>query len=358
LNLFSDTVFCFTPSGDVKNLPNGSTPIDFAYSIHSAVGNKMVGAKVNGKLVPIDYTIQNGDRIEVLTSQNSRGPSRDWLNVVKSTQAKNKINQWFRNEFKEENIIKGKELMMASAKSKGINYADINRPEYQERIQRKYGFHCWEDCLAAIGHGGLKEGQIVNRMYEAYRKDHPILATDEEILAAHAKDENAVTLPKEKQEGGKYRSGIIVKGLYDVSVRFSKCCSPVPGDEIVGFVTRGRGVSIHRTDCINILNLPDIERVRLIDAEWQPDAVKDHSNEIYQTELYIYGNNRTGLLVDVSKIFTERDIDIISIHSKTSKQGIATIVVDFGTSNKDELRGLIEKLRQIDSVIDVKRTTG
>lgn len=355
LNLFSDTVFCFTPSGDVKNLPNGSTPIDFAYSIHSAVGNKMVGAKVNGKLVPIDYVIQNGDRINILTSQNSRGPSRDWLNVVRSTQAKNKINQWFRNEFKEENIIKGKELMLASAKAKAIPFADINKPEYQEKIIRKYGFHSWDDCLAAVGHGGLKEGQIVNRMYEEYKKDHPIVVTDEEILADHAEADNT---PKDKNAPHKSKSGITVKGLYDVSVRFSKCCSPVPGDEIVGFVTRGRGVSIHRTDCVNMLNLPDMERVRLIEAEWQADAMEQKTGELYQTEVHIYGNNRTGLLVDISKIFTERDIDINSIHSKTSKQGIATIVVNFGTKSKEDLRGLIEKLKQIESVIDVERTTG
>lgn len=355
LNLFSDMVFCFTPSGDVKNLPNGSTPIDFAYSIHSAVGNRMVGAKVNGKLVPIDYVIQNGDRIDILTSQNSRGPSRDWLNIVKSTQAKNKINQWFRNEFKEENIIKGKELMMASAKAKSIPFSEINRSEYQGKIIRKYGFHSWDDCLAAVGHGGLKEGQIVNRMYEEYKKDHPIMITDEDILSDLAENENQ---PKEKVSRHKSRSGITVKGLYDVSVRFSKCCSPVPGDEIVGFVTRGRGVSIHRTDCVNILNLPDMERVRLIEAEWQTEAIEQRTGEIYQTEVHIFGNNRTGLLVDISKIFTERDIDINSIHSKTSKQGVATIVVNFGTKSKTELKGLIEKLRQVESVIDVERTTG
>ena len=182
LDLFSDTVFCFTPSGDVKNLPNGSTPIDFAYSIHSAVGNKMVGAKVNGKLVPIDYVIQNGDRIEVITSQNSKGPSRDWLSIVKSTQAKNKINQWFRSELKEENILHGKELINNYAKAKGINFGEINKPEYQGKIIRKYGFHDWNSCLATVGHGGLKESQIVNRMYDEYRKDHPITLTDQEVL--------------------------------------------------------------------------------------------------------------------------------------------------------------------------------
>lgn len=353
LNLFSDTVFCFTPRGDVKNLPNGSTPIDFAYCIHSAVGNRMVGAKVNGRLVPIDYQIQNGDRIEIITSQNSRGPSRDWLNLVKSTQAKTKINQWFRNEFKEENIVRGKELLQQSAKAKGIEFSDINRPEYQEKVMRKYGFRNWEDCLAAVGHGGLKEGQIIGRMYDAFRKDHPILVTDEQIL--EQKQDVAV---KERPQGGKSKSGIRVKGLYDVAVRFSKCCSPVPGDEIIGFITRGRGVSIHRTDCINIMNLPELEKARLIEAEWEPDALNLPKDNLYRTEIHIYGNNRTGLLVDITRIFTERDIDISSINSKTSRQGVATISIIFGIRSKEELQGLVEKIRQVESVMDVERITG
>lgn len=351
LDLFSDTVFCFTPTGDVKNLPKGSTPIDFAYSIHSAVGNKMVGAKVNGKLVPIDYEVQNGDRIEVVTSQNSKGPSRDWLNIVKSTQAKNKINQWFRSELKEENITHGKELLIASCKAKGINFPDINKPEYQEKILRKYGFHDWNSCLATIGHGGLKEGQIVNRMYEEYKRDHLARITDEEVLETIAEN-------KEKAQVKHSKSGIIVKGLYDVAVHFSKCCSPVPGDEIVGFVTRGRGVSIHRTDCINVMNLSDMERERLIDAEWQHDDASNGGNGLYRAEVKIYGNNRTGLLVDITKVFTEKGIDINAIHSKTSKQDIATIDVFFSTKGREELTSVIEKLRQIESVIDIERTTG
>ena len=350
LDLFSDTVFCFTPTGDVKNLPNGSTPVDFAYSIHSAVGNKMIGAKVNGKLVPIDYVIQNGDRIEILTSQNSKGPSRDWLNIVKSTQAKNKINQWFRSELKEENIVRGKELLASCCKSKGINLSDINRPEYQDKIMRKYGFHDWNSCLATVGHGGLKEGQIVNRMYEEYKKDHLARITDEEVL-------ETISENKEKVPEKKSKSGIIVKGLYDVAVHFSKCCSPVPGDEIVGFVTRGRGVSIHRTDCINIINLSDMERERLIDAEWQHDEESGNSG-LYLAEIKVFCNNRTGLLVDITRAFTEREIDINAIHSKTSKQGIATIDISFNTKGKAELTSVIDKLRQIDSIIDIERTTG
>lgn len=351
LNLFSDTVFCFTPSGDVKNLPTGSTPVDFAYSIHSAVGNKMIGAKVNGKLVPINYEIQNGDRIEIITSQNSKGPSRDWLNIVKSTQAKNKINQWFRSELKEENIVKGKELIAQYCKAKSINLTDINKPEYQSKVMRKYGFHDWDSALATLGHGGLKEGQVVNKMLEEYRKDHPIQLTDEDVL------NNVSSENKDKAVPQKSKSGIIVKGLYDVAVHFSKCCSPVPGDEIVGFVTRGRGVSIHRTDCINIMNLSELEKVRLIDAEWQQGA-EQGDNGLYLAEIKIFGNNRTGLLVDITRIFTEREIDISSINSKTSKQGVATISISFNTKGKEELSSLIEKIRQVESVIDIERTTG
>ena len=346
LDLFSDTVFCFTPSGDVKNLPTGSTPIDFAYSIHSAVGNKMIGAKVNGKLVTIDYRIQNGDRIEIITSQNSHGPSRDWLNIVKSTQAKNKINQWFRSEFKEENIAKGKELIAQYCKMKGIELADINKPEYQSKILRKYGFHDWDSALASVGHGGLKEGQVVNKMLEEYKKDHVVPVTDKDVLENVQESTAKMIQPKSK-------SGIVVKGLYDVAVHFSKCCSPVPGDEIVGFVTRGRGVSIHRTDCINIMNLSDIDRARLINAEWQHGA-NEGSNGLYLAEI----NNRTGLLVDITRIFTERGIDINAINSKTSKQGIATIALSFSTKGKTELLSLIDKIRQVEGVIDIERTTG
>ena len=351
LDLFSDTVFCFTPSGDVKNLPTGSTPIDFAYAIHSAVGNKMIGAKVNGKLVTIDYVIQNGDRIEIITSQNSHGPSRDWLNIVKSTQAKNKINQWFRSQFKEENIAKGKELISQYCKMKSIELSDINKPEYQNKILRKYGFHDWDSALATVGHGGLKESQVVNRMLEEYKKDHVVPITDSDVLE-NIQDANiSKTIPQ------KSKSGIVVKGLYDVAVHFSKCCSPVPGDEIVGFVTRGRGVSIHRTDCINIINLSDMDRARLIDAEWQQGA-SEGSNGLYLAEIKIFGNNRTGLLVDITKIFTERGIDINAINSKTSKQGVATISVSFNTKGKMELQSLVDKIRQVESVIDIERTTG
>ena len=351
LDLFSDSVYCFTPTGDVKNLPAGSTPIDFAYAIHSAVGNKMIGARVNGKLVTIDYEIKNGDRIEILTSQNSKGPSRDWLNVVKSTQAKSKINQWFKNELKEDNIVKGKELLLAYCKAKVIDTVQIMKPPYMEYVMQKYGFRDWDSVLAAVGHGGLKEGQILNKMQELYDKEHKKELTDEEVLAGVAENAQAKLIKPKSQ------SGIVVKGIDDVAVRFSKCCSPVPGDEIVGFVTRGRGVSIHRTDCVNVINLSEIDRGRLIDAEWQVSAA-ENTGEKYLAEIKIFANNRNGLLADISKALTEKNIDILSMNTRTSKQGIATMATSFEISSRDELQRIIDKIRMIDSVIDIERTTG
>ena len=349
LDLFADSVYCFTPQGDVKTLPSGSTPVDFAYSVHSAVGNKMVGARVNGKLVPIEYEIKNGDRIEIITSQNSQGPSRDWLKLVKSTQAKNKINQWFKKELKEDNILKGKEMLAQYARAKGFKIANYTKTQYLEAVLRKYGFRDWDSVLAAIGHGGLKEGQVFNKLVEAYDKENKKNLTDEQVLEAASETQEKLHIAKSK-------SGIVVKGIHDVAVRFSKCCNPIPGDEIVGFVTRGRGITIHRTDCVNVLTMSETDRTRLIEAEWQQPDTKE--KEKYTAEIQVYANNRTGLLVDLSKIFTERKIDLRSINSRTSKQEKATISMSFEIGSKEELRSLIEKIRQVESVIDVERTTG
>ena len=349
LDLFADSVYCFTPQGDVKTLPSGSTPVDFAYSVHSAVGNKMVGARVNGKLVPIEYEIKNGDRIGIITSQNSQGPSRDWLKLVKSTQAKNKINQWFKKELKEDNILKGKEMLAQYARAKGFKITNYTKTQYLEAVLRKYGFRDWDSVLAAIGHGGLKEGQVFNKLVEAYDKENKKNLTDEQVLEAASETQEKLHIAKSK-------SGIVVKGIHDVAVRFSKCCNPIPGDEIVGFVTRGRGITIHRTDCVNVLNMSETDRTRLIEAEWQQPDTKE--KEKYMAEIQVYANNRTGLLVDLSKIFTERKIDLRSINSRTSKQEKATISMSFEIGSKEELRSLIEKIRQVESVIDVERTTG
>ena len=350
LDLFAEDVYCFTPNGDVKNLPNGSTPVDFAYSIHSAVGNKMVGARVNGKLVNIDYKIQNGDRIEVLTSQNSKGPSRDWLNIVKSTQARNKINQWFKKELKEENIIRGKELLAAYCKAKSLVLSDLTKPKYMQVVQAKYGFREWEGILATVGHGGLKEGQVINRLVEEYEKDHKEVITDETII------ERVKEATKKKAHVTKSKSGIVVKGIDDMAVRFSRCCNPVPGDEIVGFVTRGRGMSIHRTDCVNILNLSEAERIRLIDAEWEASMTESRGE--YLSGIKIYSDNRPGLLMAVSKVFTEGNININSINTHTSKQGVVTLELSFAVSGRDELNHTLEKLRQVPGVIDIERAAG
>ena len=348
LNMFSGNVYCFTPEGDLKNLPNGSTPIDFAYSIHSAVGNKMIGAKVNGEMVNIDYEIKNGDRIEIITSNNSSGPSRDWLKIVKSTQAKNKINQWFRSQNKEENIERGNNLIKVYCKAKSIDYDEIMKPEYMDIVRSKYGFKEWDAVLATVGHGGLKEGQIVNRLLDQYKKDHDQPITDQQVVDMIDKNATGQGLISSS------KSGVVVEGMDDVAVRFSKCCTPVPGDEIIGFVTRGRGVSLHRTDCVNMINLPEIEKDRLIEASWAEDQ-SQHEGK-YNTEIVIYAHNRVGILSDLSKIFTENDIDVLSINSRTSKNDIATITMAFQINSTEELNNIISKIRMIDSIIDIERT--
>ena len=350
LDLFSDSVYCFTPTGEVKHLPAGSNTIDFAYSIHSAVGNRMVGAKVNGKLVSLDYVINNGDVVQIITSNNATGPSRDWLTMAKSTLAKNKINQWFKNEFKEENIVKGKELLLAYCKAKGIQLSDLTKPAYTEFVMRKYGFHSWDALLAAVGHGGLKEGQIINKMWELYEKDHKKTPTDEEVL-------ETVAETAEKKVFRKPKGGIVVEGVDDVAVRFGKCCSPIPGDDILGFVTRGRGVSIHRVDCVNVINLPEEDKARLIEAQWQQGGDASNANAKYLAEIIIYAYNRNGLLADVAKALTEKDIDIVSLSTKTSKKGISSMQTSFEIASKDELDRIIAKIMTVESVVDVERTS-
>ncbi len=347
LDLFTEQVYCFTPAGDVKNLPSGSTPIDFAYSIHTAVGNKMVGARINGRQVPIDTKLSNGDRIEIITSQNSTGPSRDWLNIVKSTQAKTKINQWFKHQFKEENISRGKELILNYCKSKGIDYSMYSKPEYMEKVIKKYNFTDWDSTMAAVGHGGIKEGQVVNKLIEEYNKANSNIPDDKQIL-----EEFSVKKP---HGASRSQGGIVVKGADDVAVRFSKCCSPVPGDEIVGFITRGRGISIHRTDCVNVLCMSEADRNRIIDAEWQTDAVESNT---YMTEINIYADDRNGILFDITKILSEMNINVNSINSRTSKQGKATITLSFAIKSVEQLNTIIAKIRNVESIIDIERTAG
>ncbi len=345
LDLFQDQVYCFTPGGDVKTLPSGATPIDFAYLVHTAVGNKMVGARVNGRQVPIETVLKSGDRVEIITSQNSKGPSMDWLNVVKSTQAKTKINQWFRQEHRADNIVKGKNAIESYCKAKGINYQELAKPELMDKVLKRYNFPDWESLLASVGHGGIKEGQAVNRLLEEEAKIKEANKTDEDVLSEFSKTGRRESLPK---------GGITVKGVDDVAVRFSRCCTPVPGDEIVGFITRGRGVSIHRTDCINVLCMEEADRARLIDAEWAPE---DGQNE-YTTEINIYAMNQQGMVFEVSKVFNEAKIEIRGMNVRISKQGKATMNVQFGIKSVEQLNHIIAKIRNIDGIIDIERTTG
>ncbi len=346
LDVFQDQVYVFTPAGDVKSLPKGSTPIDFAYLIHTAVGNTMVGARINGSMVPIETALRSGDRVEIITSANSRGPSLDWLKVVKSTQAKTKINQWFRQEHKADNIQRGKAAIDAYCKSKNIVTADLLVPELTAPTLKKYNFPDWDSLMAAVGHGGIKEGQIVNRLLEEQRRLTDANKTDEDVVSEVRRGKRVFEIPK---------GGIKVHGIHDVAVRFPKCCSPVPGDEIVGYVTRGRGVSIHRTDCVNVLNMDETDRTRLIDAEW---AGGESPETEYITEINIYATGRKGIVFEISKIFNEAEISITGMNVRTSKQGKVTISMQFGVHSTEQLAWLTSKIRNVEGIIDIERTTG
>lgn len=346
LDLFKSKIYCFTPEGDVITLPQGSTPIDFAYMIHSAVGNRMVGAKANGVLVPIDYNIKNGDQISIITSGNSNGPSRDWLNIAKSPQARSKIQHWFKKERREENIVIGKELIEKYAKSHRINLSALLKEEFLKPCYKKYTSESLDDIYAMIGHGGLREGQFLSKLQDEYAKVNKEKETDESILESL---ENA----KEKEKNRKDNSsGATINGVSGLSVHYAKCCGPVPGDEIIGYITRGRGITIHRTDCQNIISLPDIEKSRLINISWDNELGEKKS---FRAELNIYCKNRKGLIVDVSRLFTENNIDIYSLESRNSKDDTFTINVSFDVESKEELTNMIGRIRNINNVIDIVR---
>lgn len=353
LNIFTTQVYAFTPQGDVIQLSKDSTPIDFAYMIHSAVGNKMVGARVNNKIVPLDYKVQNGDIIEIITSQNSKGPNRDWLAIVKTAQARTKIKQWFKKEEKEENIIRGREMILADMKKKGFQPQDLLRPEWQEIVLVKYDFKNWDALLAAVGYGGLKEGQVVNRLKDEYLKEKRKTQTAEDALKDFEK-----TIDQKPVKKHKSKSGIVVEGIGDVAVRFSKCCSPVPGDEIVGFVTRGRGVTIHRTDCINVINLTNDERARLINAEWDTSFARGDSNTSYLAEVRVTANDRVGLILEISRMLADDDISVKGLNVRTTKdlQAIFNITMEIRT--KEQLERVVNHLKHLKDIIDVERVSG
>lgn len=350
LDIYTDQVYVFTPKGELKTLPTGSTPIDFAYSIHSGVGDHMIGAKVNGKIVTFDYVIKNGDRIEILTAQNAKGPSRDWLNIVKSTQARTKINQWFRKQYKDEDIIKGKELLEIAAKQRGYNLSYLTDHAVVETIYRRYGMKSWDTVCASIGYGSMKERQVIQKLIDETLKVKKELPPPQTVATNHT-DEGQNT-PRNKR----HSSGIIVKGVGDIAVRFSKCCGPLPGDEIIGYITRGRGVSIHRKDCVNIINMPQDEKERLIEATWldekQPAAIK----RTYVTEIQITCLDRMGIIVDVSKILTDMKLPVKSFNAKTTKSN-AVFNVKIEISDIYQLEELTRKILQVRDVLEIIRVS-
>ncbi len=356
LDAFSENVFCFSPSGEVISLAEGSTPVDFAYAIHSAVGNTMVGARVNGRIVNFDYVIKNGDRVEIVTSQNSRGPSRDWLKFVKTSQAKSKINQWYKKINKEENIVRGKELLEKEAKRKGYNITDLLTPKAMEAVQIRYSFKDWDSVCAAVGHGGLKEGQVINKLHEEYQAELKRNKTAQELLkeqeeAIKAKIEADSAAPQIQKKRSK--SGIYVHGVGDIEVRFSKCCSPVPGDEIVGFVTRGRGVSIHRTDCINIINLTEEERARLLEAEWTIDRAD--SGGRFKADIRIFAEDRDGLTLDILKVVIDEGLSVLNVNGRSLKNGTAVVDLSLKISGVEQLEILCKKIMNISRIDNIER---
>ncbi|MBE0069379.1 RelA/SpoT family protein [Thermoanaerobacterium thermosaccharolyticum] len=337
IDLFTDEVYVFTPKGDVISLPAGSTPIDFAYSIHTEIGHRLNGAKVNGKIVPIDYELKNGDIVEILTTTNSdRGPSRDWLQIVKSSQAKNKIRQWFKKEKREENIERGEEIFYRELKRHGIQQSQL-KGDIMESVLRKLNMHSEEDLFAAIGFGGLALNQIIPRIKEELKQ----------IESEDKKQSTPIVEIKKKPKIG--GMGVIVKGEDNVMVRFSKCCSPVPGDEIVGYVTKGRGVSIHRKDCPNIKDYV-YDKNRIIEVEWDQGK-----NIAYQADIQIMANDRYGLLTDVTSILADIKISVRAVNARTTKDNVAIINLTLEITSREQLEKIMNKLKALDGVTDVYR---
>ncbi len=343
VDLFMDEVYVFTPKGDVVDLPVDSTPIDFAYKIHSQIGNKCVGAKINGRIVTLDYKLNNGDIVEIITSANSNGPSRDWLKIVRSSQAKNKIKQWFKKEKREENIQKGKESIEKEIRRQGFIASQLLKQEWLEIAYKKYSLHSIDDLFASVGYGGLTTNQIVSKLKEEYRKSQKI---DEKTIEEELENKTQKAEHKKKQS----TTGIKVKGIDNVMIRFSKCCNPVPGDEIIGYITKGRGVSVHRKDCTNVSDL-FTEPERLIDVEWNT-----RTKVSYNADVELRAHDRKGLLAEITSIVDDSKININSFHSRTSKDRMAIINFVLEITDIEQLNKLIRNFRKIEGVIDVFRS--
>ena len=339
--LFEDEVYVFTKNGDIKVLPKDSTPIDFAYSIHTEVGNTMTGCKINSKIMPIVTKLNNGDIVDIITSENAKGPSRDWLKYVQSTRAKNKIQQWFKKANREENIEKGKDILSKEIKRLGLTESELYKQEYINAVLERYKYPNITEMQAAVGFGAISAGKIISKLLDEYSKDHKEEELEKRIQELSEKKET------KKKESSK--SGVIVKGIDNCLVKFAKCCNPVPGDEIIGYITKGRGVSIHRKDCINIDELL-LEEDRIIEVSWV--------NEIktsYNVNVEIYSNDRSGLLADIVKEFGNQKINMMDVRSKVTKEKTVLTEIVAEIENLDSLNKLFRALKKIDSVYEVKR---
>ena len=336
--LFEDEVYVFTPKGEIKTLPKGSTPIDFAYMIHAEIGNRMTGCKVNSKMMPIITKLNNGDIVEIITSDNSKGPSRDWLKFVQSTQAKTKIQQWFKKHERQENIEKGKVLIEREVKRIGMHFDELFVEKYYAPALQKFTFKTLDDMYSAVGFGSIGASKIITRTLEEYRKFNKEQDVEEKI-------EELQTRRRAKSSN----TGIIVKGIDNCLVKISKCCNPVPGDEIVGYITRGRGVTVHRKDCKNVKDLIK-EEGRIIDVIW--DGQKESS---YNVDITVFANDRDGLLADVIKVISSSDAQLIAVSAKANREKIAIIEITVEVKNINDLNKTLRELGKIDSVYDVKR---
>ena len=338
--LFEDEVYVFTPKGAIKILPRNATPIDFAYSIHEEIGNHMTGCKINSKMMPIITPLQSGDIIEIITSDNSKGPSRDWLKFVKSTKAKNKINGWFKKAEKSQNIEKGKDLIEKEIKRIGMSHADLFKQEYIDAMLARYKYKNLEDMYAAVGFGANSAVKVIAKMLQEYRKEHQ----EEDI------EEKMEELRKQKERKQKpSSSGVVVEGIDNCLVKLSKCCNPLPGDEIIGYITKGRGVSVHRKDCVNVKDLLTEEN-RIIDVQWYEEA-----KENYNVTLEVLANDRKGLLVDILNTVKETKANLMGVSTKTTKERIAIMDIDLEVENIEELNKVIRNIKKVDSVYEVRR---
>ena len=339
--LFEDEVYVFTPKGAIKVLPRGATPIDFAYTIHAEIGNRMTGCKINSKMMPIITPLQSGDIVEIITSDKSKGPSRDWLKFVKSSTARNRIKSWFKKAQKAENIEKGKELIEKELKRIGFSHSDLFKPEYIDPMLEKYKYKNLEDMYSAIGFGANSAVKVIAKMLQEYRKEH-----EEEDIEKKIEE---LKKAKQQKKPKPSSSGVIVKGIDNCLVKLSKCCNPLPGDEIVGYITKGRGVSVHRKDCYNVKDLISEEN-RMIDVEWY-----EEEKSSYQAEIEIFSNDRVGLLVDILKQLGTTKANILGVNTKTTKERIAIIDITLEVENLEELNKAQRVVRKVDSVYDVKR---